>query len=147
LLTHFVTLLGSASVLLRSYPLYIGLILGLTSWAAEGVAFYIILVALDIPSPLGLAIGIYAVSILVGAISFLPGGLGSTEATMTLLLVLGGADTATAVAATLICRVATLWFAVILGAITISALQLRWIGDVDAPAQRSARPHGSGDIE
>jgi len=50
-------------------------------------------------------------------LSFLPGGLGVTEGAMTLALVEGAAhfDRASAVAATLLTRLATLWFAVVLG--------------------------------
>ena len=52
---------------------------------------------------------------LIGAISFLPGGLGGAEVTMTALLMLNGMDNGAAVAATLLIRLTTLWFAVVLG--------------------------------
>ena len=66
---------------------------------------------------LGLAVVIYAGTTIAGALSFLPGGLGVTEGAMTLALVEGAAhfDRASAVAATLLTRLATLWFAVVLG--------------------------------
>jgi len=50
-----------------------------------------------------------------GALSFMPGGLGGDEAVMVGLLVWQGLDAADAVAATVIIRVTTLWFAVLLG--------------------------------
>lgn len=132
---HFLDLLRSASVLLRSGPLYSGLALGLLAWGAEGIAFYVILVHLDVAVSPVLAVGIYAVSILVGALSFIPGGLGSTEAVMGLLLMAVGADVATAVAATLICRVATLWFAIVIGLGVAVGLETRMRRDVrDQPA-------------
>ena len=53
---------------------------------------------------------------LVGSLSFLPGGLGTNEAVMIGLLVMNGLPEVAAVSATLICRLATLWFAVALGA-------------------------------
>jgi uncharacterized protein (TIRG00374 family) len=71
-----------------------------------------------------LAVGIYSISVLAGALSFIPSGLGSTEAVMVLLLTLVGADTPTAVAATLICRLAILWFAVVIGGGVSAALEL-----------------------
>ncbi|MEM1189228.1 MAG: lysylphosphatidylglycerol synthase transmembrane domain-containing protein [Pseudomonadota bacterium] len=117
-------LLGSASTLLRSGPLYAGLALAILAWGAEGVAFHMILGALQIDTSLWLAVGIYAISVLIGALSFIPGGLGTTEAVMVVLLKLLGADTATAVAATLICRLATLWFAVLLGALVFLGLRI-----------------------
>ncbi len=122
---RLVDLLRSASTLLRSGPLYAGSLLAIVAWGAEGIAFHMILEALGVDISLGLAVGIYSVSILAGALSFIPGGLGSTEAVMVLLLTQMGADMATAVAATLICRLATLWFAVIIGIIVLAALGIK----------------------
>jgi uncharacterized membrane protein YbhN (UPF0104 family) len=117
-------LLRSSSKLLRWGPMYGGLVLGLVAWGAEGVAFYVILESLGVEASIGLAVGIYAVSVLAGALSFIPGGLGSTEAVMVLMLTLIEADVATAVAATLICRLATLWFAVLLGGVVLVASEV-----------------------
>ncbi|HEX5063643.1 MAG TPA: flippase-like domain-containing protein, partial [Kofleriaceae bacterium] len=66
---------------------------------------------------LGLAMVIYAGTTIAGALSFLPGGLGVTEGAMSMALVKGAAklDPSTAVAATLLTRLATLWFAVVIG--------------------------------
>jgi uncharacterized protein (TIRG00374 family) len=121
---HFLNLLRSASSLLKSGPLYAGVFLGLVAWGAEGVALYLILEALGVETSVVLAVGIYAVSVLGGALSFIPGGLGSTEAIMVVLLKLSGADMPSAVAATLICRLATLWFAVAIGGVAMAALEL-----------------------
>ncbi len=122
---HALDLLRSASTLLRLGPLYAGFALGLLAWGAEGVGFWLILEYLEVSVSLAVAIGVYAIAVLVGALSFIPGGLGSTEAVMVLLLVLLGADTPTAVAATLICRLATLWFAVLIGVVVVVLLELR----------------------
>ena len=94
-----------------------GLALGVVAWFAEGLGFWWLLVALDHPLLLSTAVFIYAFAMLVGALSFLPGGLGGSEAAMVALLTLNGLPEASAVSATLICRLATLWFAVGLGAI------------------------------
>jgi len=94
-----------------------GLALGVVAWLAEGIGFWWLLVALDHPLPLTTAIFIYAFAMLVGGLSFLPGGLGSSEAVMIGLLSLQGLPEPAAVTATLICRLATLWFAVALGAL------------------------------
>jgi len=69
------------------------------------------------PAPLSVAgaMGIYAIAIIVGALSFLPGGLGSTEAVMAALLVAPGFHTSQAILLTLICRLLTLWLAVVIG--------------------------------
>lgn len=120
---RLLNLVQSASRLLKAGPLYAGLALGLLAWGAEGIALYIILEMLGVDTSIGLAIGIYAISVLAGALSFIPGGLGSTEAVMILLLTLVEIDAPTAVAATVICRLATLWFAVLLGAAVLAALE------------------------
>jgi len=121
--SRLLELLRSSSTLLRSGPLYAGVVLALIAWGAEGVAFHVILQNLDVETSLGLAVGIYSVSVLAGALSFIPGGLGSTEAVMVLLLTLVGVNTPAAIAATLICRLATLWFAVIIGGAVLAALE------------------------
>lgn len=93
-----------------------GLSLGVVAWLAEGVGFWWLLSALGYPLDLQTAVFIYAFAMLIGGLSFLPGGLGSSEAVMIGLLVMNGLPEASAVTATLICRLATLWFAVALGA-------------------------------
>jgi glycosyltransferase 2 family protein len=93
-----------------------GLALGVLAWSAEGLGFWWLLAALGHPLPLTTAVFIYAFAMLIGGLSFLPGGLGSSEAVMIGLLVMNGFPEASAVSATLICRLATLWFAVGLGA-------------------------------
>lgn len=97
-----------------------GIALGLTAWGAEGVAFYYIMHALGSDISLQAALFIYSFSMLVGALSFLPGGLGGTEATMVALLMLNGIGQPEAVAATVLIRLATLWFAVALGLVALT---------------------------
>jgi uncharacterized protein (TIRG00374 family) len=62
---------------------------------------------------------IFAFAMMVGAISVLPGGLGSTEATMIGLLVTQHVGFDVAVVATAVVRVTTLWFAVSLGLLAL----------------------------
>lgn len=118
-------LLDSAAVLLRPGYLLFGLGLGVLSWGLEGFSLY--LLAHDVGIGIGLAtgIGIYAIAVLAGALSFLPGGLGGTEVVMGALLVAFGADSASAVAITLLCRIATLWFAVAIGGVAVGVLSMR----------------------
>ena len=94
--------------------------LGLLAWGAEGMAFYYIMHLLGSDLSLPISMFIYAFSILVGALSFLPGGLGGFEATMVTLLMLNHVAQPQAVAATVLIRLATLWFAVGLGVIALS---------------------------
>ena len=95
------------------------LLLGLVAWGAEALGFHWLLHALGYPVPLALSIFIYAFAMLAGGISFLPGGIGGSELVMVGLLVWQGLPEPVAVSATLITRLATLWFAVGLGGIAL----------------------------
>ncbi|MEO8410894.1 MAG: lysylphosphatidylglycerol synthase transmembrane domain-containing protein [Propionivibrio sp.] len=97
-----------------------GLAVGVLAWFAEGFGFWWLLGALGHPLPLTTSVFIYAFAMLIGGLSFLPGGLGGSEAVMIGLLALHGLPEVAAVSATLICRLATLWFAVGLGAIFLT---------------------------
>jgi uncharacterized protein (TIRG00374 family) len=121
---HMLELLESSAVLLRAGPLYAGLVLGLLAWAAEGYALYVVLDYLGVEMAVLLAAGIYGVSILAGAVSFMPGGLGGTEIAMGLLLGLSGVEPAIVVSAVLVCRIATLWFAVVVGLVVLTGLEI-----------------------
>lgn len=117
-----------ADVAASSRPLWQGRLLwqttglSLVAWIAEGIGAWLILRTLMPEISLEAAFFIYGFAMLVGALSFLPGGLGGTEATMTGLLVLQGLPLPEAVAATVIIRLATLWFAVAIGLVAVLSL-------------------------
>lgn len=97
--------------------------LTLTAWAAQGLALWLLCRSAGLDLPALLAVGIYALAMVAGALSALPAGLGGTEAAMTALLVASGAGTALALGITVLARLLTLWLAVALGllALTYSA--------------------------
>lgn len=109
---------GGLASLCRPRLLVVATLIAVPSWGLECIGFALIVNAFPGASiALGLAIVIYATGTIAGALSFLPGGLGVTEASMAILLVesAAGLDHATALDATLLTRLATLWFAVVLG--------------------------------
>jgi uncharacterized protein (TIRG00374 family) len=109
-------LLRSSRALLQPQLLILGTLAGMVSWGAEGLGYYLICQGLHVQVPLLSAIGIYALAVLAGSAAFfLPAGLGGMELVMTALLVAQGAPLRLAVTATLLCRIATLWFAVLIG--------------------------------
>jgi uncharacterized protein (TIRG00374 family) len=118
LVLHLGSLLDSARVLLEWRMLYSGLLIGLFAWSIQGLAFFYILVMMQTGIPWYIAMSIYAVSLLAGALSFVPGGIGTTEAVMGLLLLNNGVEPVIAVAVPLISRLSTLWFAVGLGVLS-----------------------------
>jgi uncharacterized protein (TIRG00374 family) len=102
--------------------------LAVPAWACECVGFALIVNAFPgAHVALGLAMVIYAATTIAGALSFLPGGLGVTDGAMAMWLVHGAAQVgrSSAVDATLLTRLATLWFAVGLGLICLAFARRR----------------------
>lgn len=122
-LLHLASLLESSARLLRPQLLLPGLLIGLIAWGAEGYGLYLLARELQLPLGVVSGIGIYSLAVLAGAAAFfMPGGLGGMEVAMTALLVAAGVPLALAFVMTVLCRLATLWFAVVLG-----ILALLWI--------------------
>jgi uncharacterized protein (TIRG00374 family) len=118
--------LGAARSLLSPGMLLFGFLAGLAGWGLEGVGLSVL--GSMFPAAhlaVGVGVGIYAVAVLVGAISFLPGGLGSTEAVMTALLASQGLAVGDALLITILCRLVTLWFAVLIGWLAVLVLRNR----------------------
>ena len=61
------------------------------------------------------AVAIFTFATLAGGLTGAPGGLGGAEAAMIALLTLDGRAAETAIAATAVIRLTTLWFAILLG--------------------------------
>ncbi len=114
------TLLG-ASALLKS------LVISTVAWSAEAYGFYYLVTAMGYGHLLVILMGIYALSMLIGALSFLPGGLGSVEAVMSFMLIAIGLTGSDAVSSTILCRLTTLWLAVAIGLIMLSYLEAQRI--------------------
>jgi glycosyltransferase 2 family protein len=105
--------------LLRPRLLVEATLLGSLAWFAECSGFALVLLGFDIPLRLGFATFVYAFSTLVGALLLVPGGVGGTEGSMVALLMTHEVTRSLAVAATFVVRVATLWFAVLVGAVVL----------------------------
>jgi uncharacterized protein (TIRG00374 family) len=103
----------------------IGLLTGLVAWAAEGWGLYLLVHAIHPGIAPGLVIGIYAASLLAGAISMIPGGVGGAEGAMVLLLGAIGLGSSQAMGVTMVSRLATLWFGVVVGALCCLAYLLQ----------------------
>jgi glycosyltransferase 2 family protein len=117
----------SARTLLNLRTLGPATALGFVSWSLEGVAFYLVLTGLGLPTEarlVVLAVSILAIATIAGAASMLPGGLAAAEGSIAGLLLLTGvtADPAQAAAATLLIRFATLWFGVAVGFVALATL-------------------------
>ena len=79
---------------------------------------------------------------LVGAITTLPGGLVGTEGVMVALLQQLGTGRGAAVLGTLLVRVATLWFAVVIGLAALAYLHLWYRGGCTPGVQTAVESEG-----
>jgi len=97
--------------------------MAMISWSFEAVGFYIILLGFPGLEPsLFISFFIYSASTIAGALLMTPGGIGVMEGGMLgMLLSIGpsGMTRPLAAAATILIRLATLWFGVVLGLIEL----------------------------
>ena len=98
------------------------ILLSLVAWAAECVAFQIIFQGMGVDAPFGVCFFVYAFATVAG--SAMPGGLGIADGAL-----IGGAQrlikgitTEQAMLASILTRIATMWFGVALGAIALIKL-------------------------
>jgi uncharacterized protein (TIRG00374 family) len=94
-------------------------VLGVLAWFAECWGFWLVLHGFGVSLSAAFSTYVYAFATLVGALLLIPGGLGGTEGTMIAMLRAVDVARETAVAATFLTRIATLWFAVLLGALVL----------------------------
>jgi uncharacterized protein (TIRG00374 family) len=116
----------SSFKLLSFIPLILMTLLSIISWGFECLGYYFILTNFEIRIDIFWAFFSYSFSTIVGAISMLPGGLGVTEGSLTFMLIQKGLSTNDAFASTFIVRAVTLWFAVLIGAISVLFYQKRF---------------------
>ena len=96
------------------------ILLAVTYWFIISAAAYYILIGFDINILDYLKVlAIYVTSILLGAISFIPAGIGITEGTLTGLLTLEGIGVSAALILSVMIRILTLWYSVGVGFIAL----------------------------
>nr|MEE4269419.1 lysylphosphatidylglycerol synthase transmembrane domain-containing protein [Candidatus Krumholzibacteria bacterium] len=107
--------LSTLETLFRPVPFAGYSLLSVVAWMAECLGLWLACRGLGWGIPTPDAVFTYAAGTLVGSLSFLPGGLGGTEATIIYLLQSLGLDAATGATVALIVRLFTLWLAVVIG--------------------------------
>lgn len=116
-------MVASAAALLALRPLVILSLISVAGWGMECVGYWLILNGFfGVEASLSLCTFLWSATTLVGALSFLPGGLGATEASLSVLVVrfATGVTQPVALASTLLIRGATLWWGEIVGAISLA---------------------------
>jgi glycosyltransferase 2 family protein len=116
LVPHLGDFHASSNELLAARPLVIGTVISFLSWGLECLAVYLCSVGLHTGMPFLLVVFVFATSSLVGVLSMLPGGIGAVEAGLTgQFVAIANLQPGVAVALTLVIRLATLWFATLIG--------------------------------
>lgn len=100
-------------------PLFVTVAASLVAWGAECIGYQLIFVGFGRDVPLGAATFLYAFATIAGGA--MPGGLGVADGALVVGAVelFPGCGRGEALAASLLIRVATLWFGVVLGALAL----------------------------
>jgi uncharacterized protein (TIRG00374 family) len=115
---------ASSNELLATRPLVVGTVISFLSWGLECLGVYLCAVGLDADRPFLLVVFVFAVSSLIGVLSMLPGGIGAVEAGLAgQFVAVAGLSAGLAVALTLLIRLATLWFATLVGTVGLFAVR------------------------
>ena len=140
-------LVESTTLLLRLRYLLVLSVLSVLGWGLECVGFWLIVDGFaDVDASLATCTFLWSAGTLVGALSFLPGGLGATEGSLVVATtqLVRGVTQPVALAATLLGRIATLWFGEIVGGVAL-ALFLRDPALRKGVAEAAAERDGSAD--
>ena len=115
----------SSNELLAVRPLTVGTLISFLSWGLECLAVYLCAVGLGTDMPFLLVVFVFAVSSLIGVLSMLPGGIGAVEAGLYgQFVTVAGLPTGLAAALTVLIRLATLWFATLVGIVGLFAVRM-----------------------
>ena len=132
----------SSYIIFRPRNITISILVGLFCWGAVGVAYYVALTGFGIEQSwqsLAIAVFIFNISTVIGALIALPGGLGGVEGSMIAWSVrLFGLPTATATAAALLTRFSTLWMGVAIGIVSFMLWPELLAGSEDARRELDA---------
>jgi len=101
----------------------VSMVLGLLAWIVTSCSFVLLLNYLGVSIPILSSLAIYPLSMLAGAASMIPGGLGSTEITIVAILSFFNVTITTATLAAIGIRFSSIWFAVTCGLVAMGVLE------------------------
>lgn len=116
-------LVESSAEVLRLGRLLVLTLISVVGWGLECIGYWLILNAFPgVEASLRLCTFLWSATTIVGAISFLPGGLGATEGSLGVLVarLARGVGQPVALASTLLIRLCTLWFGELVGALALA---------------------------
>lgn len=130
----------SARTCLAPTPLAVTMLLSLLAWGAECLGYMLVFKGLGIAASLDVCVFIYAFATVAGGA--MPGGLGIADAALVALAgqLIPGVSSEVAVAASLLTRVATLWFGVGIGAAALFRVSAMLGGEIDLDTPAAGEP-------
>jgi uncharacterized protein (TIRG00374 family) len=136
----------ASNELLAFRPLVITSIVSFVAWGLECWAVYLCALGVGADKPFLVVVFIYAVSSLAGVLSMLPGGIGAAEASLAgMFASVAELPGGLSVALTLVIRLATLWFATLIGVVGLLLVRRivgkRTDGTVDEVHTRTSTSH------
>jgi uncharacterized protein (TIRG00374 family) len=128
----------AARTVLAPVPFTVTLLASLVAWFAECVGYWVVFEGLGVTTSLDACTFLYSFATVFGAPS--PGGLGFADAALTegAARLLPGVTAPQALTASLLVRVATLWFGVVLGAFALLRMESVIAGARPAPRELTA---------
>lgn len=119
--------MAGCRIWLTQLDILVSIILGVLAWGLTSIAFIMLLDYFDVVLQITTSIAIYPLSMLAGAASMLPGGMGSTEVAIVAMLSSFGVSVDMALIVAIGIRVATLWFAILCGFVSMLILEYTFL--------------------
>lgn len=117
----------SSRSLMSLKSIIFSILISIVSWFFECLALYVLLLNLNSPLSISQSTFIFAFSSIFGSILVLPGGLGAAEGSFLALLIFSGISKSIAALATIVIRISTLWFGVLLGLISLFVINRKLV--------------------
>jgi uncharacterized protein (TIRG00374 family) len=134
----------SLATMVAPRNLVIPTVLSIGAWSLECMSLWVILRGFGQDTGVALCFFFYATSTLAGALVPVPGGLGVTETALQgQMMEIGKVAAGTSTAAMILVRFATLWFAVLVGFVSLSLLKRSHPGLL-VGAEVRGEPHAAG---
>ncbi len=135
---------GASNELLSLRPLLVASVVSFLAWGLEILAVYLCVLGMGVEMAFLVVVFIFAVSSLGGALSMVPGGIGVAEAGLVgMFTTVGKLSGGLAGALTFLIRLATLWFATLVGIVGLLVVR-RMVGEPVGDAADEAASEASG---
>lgn len=108
-------LLANSKRMTKAIPFSLITVLSIVAWTLEAIAMFVLVKQLAIYLSFVHTVFVFSLGTVAGALSMIPGGLGVAEGSITGLLLYFDVDKSDAVSLTVLIRLITLWFGVLIG--------------------------------